>query len=304
MKILHVNNQASVGYNLSRAQREIGHESDLLARSDPGQRAPDIRATSVLSLYLQLLRIAPRYDLIHVHGGIGASGIGLLPYKTLGKRFISHFHGSELREGKQTSFAFICERLFVSTPDLLDHGGKVGGRELIHVPNPVTMEGVEVVDWETRLGELEHGASLRLAHMPTRRSVKGTSNVIKGVEDARARGANIELDLIESVHLDEAMRRLQNAHVCIDWLSSDYDIHGVVSIEAMIRGIPTICRIDERRYPEDIPIISAQPEDLSDRLLDICGDLGGLPDIGRRSREYALRYHEPINVARVIERYL
>ncbi len=304
MKILHVNNQASVGYNLSRAQRELGHRSDLLARNKQGQRGPDIPADSMGSLYLKLLRIAPRYDLIHVHGGIGISGLGLLPYKAFGKRFVSHFHGSELREGKQTSFAFLCERLFVSTPDLLDHSEKVGGRELIHIPNPVTMEGVEVVDWETRLMELVGGAPLRLAHMPTRRSVKGTSNVIKGVEDARARGANIELDLIESVHLDEAMRRLQNAHVCIDWLSSDYDIHGVVSIEAMIRGIPSICRIDERRYTEDIPIIAVQPKDLSDKLLDICGDPGRLPDIGRRSREYALRHHEPINVARMIERYL
>ncbi|MGA1848604.1 MAG: glycosyltransferase, partial [Thermoplasmatota archaeon] len=80
--------------------------------------------------------------------------------------------------------------------------------------------------------------------------------------------------------------------------------HGVVSVEAMVRGIPTICNIDPGMYPDDMPIIKASPADLEDRLVKLNDERASLPDIGRRSREYALRYHHPLSVARRIEEYI
>jgi hypothetical protein len=230
--------------------------------------------------------------------------MGLLPFKALKKRFFAHYHGSELREGVQTSFHFICEKLFISTPDLFRYSKNVDGRELIHVPNPVSIEGVEMVDWEKRVDELSSDGPLRIAHMPTRREVKGTQHVISGIERANDSGANLELDIIEGVFVDEAMKRLRNAHLCIDWMSPDYDIHGVVSLEAMVRGIPTICNIDRSMYPEDIPIIDCTPSELSRRLVDIWETRDRLPALGKRSRKYVERVHQPLSAARIIERYL
>jgi glycosyltransferase involved in cell wall biosynthesis len=304
MRILHVNNQASVGFMLSRAQRELGHESDLLAVRKTTQRVPDHSAKDVKGVALKLLKMAPRYDLIHVHGGIGISGVSLMPFKAAGKRFFAHYHGSELRENIQTSFSFMVERIFVSTPDLLNYSENVGGRELLHIPNPVFIENVIPVDWNQRERELETGKELRLAHLPSRREIKGTHNVIAAVERARKEGADIDLDIIEKVEVDEAMMRLQRAHVCIDWMSSDYMIHGVVSVEAMVRGIPTICNIDAGMYPDDIPIISATPGDLAYKLVELNDDRSALPEIGKLSREYALKYHHPVSVAKRIEEYI
>ncbi|MGA1793577.1 MAG: hypothetical protein ACMUHM_06470 [Thermoplasmatota archaeon] len=304
MRILHVNNQASVGYMLSRAQRELGHSSDLLAVRKQTQRPPDFEASDVKDVFIKLMRMAPRYDLIHVHGGVGISGVGLLPLKAAGKRFFAHYHGSELREDIQTSFHFMCERLFVSTPDLLRYAGNVSDRELIHIPNPVLMDGVEPVDWSLRKSELTGDSPLRISHMPTRRHVKGTDNVIQGVEEARSKGANIELDIIEGVFVDEAMARLENSHICIDWMSPDYDIHGVVSVEAMLRGIPTVCNIDRSMYPEDIPIIASGPEGLGKTLTDLWECRSDLPGIGSSSRNYAIRVHHPMTAAKKIEEFL
>jgi len=304
MRILHVNNQASVGYLLSRAQRELGHDSDLLAVRKQTQRPPDFEASDVKDVFIKLMKLAPRYDLIHVHGGVGISGVGLLPLKAAGKRFFAHYHGSELREDIQTSFHFICERLFVSTPDLLRYADNVSGRELIHIPNPVMMEGVKPVDWSMRGSDLTGDAPLRISHMPTRRHIKGTDNVIEGVEEARSLGAKIDLDIIEGVYVDEAMKRLEDSHICIDWMSPDYEIHGVVSVEAMLRGIPTICNIDRSMYPKDIPIIASKPEDLGRTLKDLWKGRGDLPATGQRSREYAERVHNPLIAAKRIEEYL
>jgi hypothetical protein len=258
----------------------------------------------VKDIFVKLLKMAPGYDLIHVHGGVGISGMGLLPFKALKKRFFGHYHGSELREGIQTSFHFICERLFISTPDLFRYAKNVSDRELIHIPNPVNMEGVKPVDWESRVNEISSDEPLRISHMPTRRKVKGTDNVIKAVEQANSQGANFKLDIIEGVFVDEAMERLENAHICIDWMSPDYDIHGVVSIEAIVRGIPTICNIDRSMYPDDIPIINSRPEELSKKLLEIWEGRSDLPSIGRKSREYAEKVHHPMSAARKIEEYL
>jgi len=304
MRILHVNNQASVGYLISRAQRVLGHESDLLAVKKLTQRAPDHEARDVKGIAVRLLKMAPRYDIIHVHGGIGISGVSLMPFKAAGKRFFAHYHGSELRENIQTAFHFMAERIFVSTPDLLRYGENVGGRELIHIPNPVFIENVSPVDWSERTEAFEKGEPLRLAHLPSRREIKGTDNVISSVKRAVERGAHLELDIIENVEVVEAMERLGSAHVCIDWMSPDYDIHGVVSVEAMLRGIPTICNIDPDLYPDDIPIIRASPGDLAEQLMKLYENKASLPVIGKRSREYALRYHQPLRVAERIEKYL
>ncbi len=304
MRILHVNNQASVGYLLSRAQREIGHESDLLAQYDPKQRAPDHTAVGVKGVFMKILSLAPRYDIIHVHGGIGISGIGMSPLKALGKRFFSHYHGSELRSNIQTSFHMLAERLFISTPDLKRYSKNVSGRELIHIPNPVFMEGVDPVNWNERLEHLSGEGPLKIAHLPSRREVKGTTNIIEAFEGAVSEGAKIELDIIENVTVEEAMKRLDLADICIDWMSNEYDIHGVVSIESMVRGIPTICNIDRSLYPEDIPIISSGPEDLKNVLVDMERKRSEIPNIGALSREYALRMHHPMKVAKIIEEYI
>lgn len=304
MRILHVNNQASVAYMISRAQRRQGHVSDLLAVPSPSRMPPDFPEPSVKRLFLKLLKLLPDYDLIHVHGGIGISGIGLSPFKAAGKRFFVHYHGSELREGIQTSFHPLAERIFVSTPDLLRYSDNVGGRKLVHIPNPVSMEGVERVDWDERIDRISGSGPIVVSHMPSVRSVKGTENVIRGVEGVNSDGARYDLRIIEDVPLEDAMKALSESDLCIDWMSPEYDIHGVVSVEAMIRGIPVICNIDRKMYPDDIPIKESKPGDLSDVLMDLWKRRSDLPSIGSRSADYARRTHHPDRVAELIGKYL
>jgi glycosyltransferase involved in cell wall biosynthesis len=304
MDILHVNNQASVAYLLSRAQREMGHRSDLLAVSNPMQETPDTSAGGIADIFLKVMRLAPKYDLVHVHGGIGISGLALYPYKLFGKRFFSHYHGSELREGKQTSFHSVAERIFVSTPDLLALRSKVGGREMVHVPNPVDIDHITVLDYKARLEELEKGEPLRIAHMPSLRSVKGTDNVVRSVEEANKAGCNMVLDIIEKAPHDEALARLSQAHLCVDWMSPEFRIYGVVSIEAMARGIPTVCNIDTSLYTPGVPIVPAGPKDLTKVLIGLVQDVSRLENISKMSIEYARSNHSPKHCAGIIERYL
>jgi len=224
--------------------------------------------------------------------------------KALKKRFFVHYHGSELRQNIQTSFHNLAEKIFISTPDLKRYSKNLGGRELIHIPNPVFTDGVNPVNWKDREEHLEGDEDLLIAHLPSVREVKGTENVISAVEDARSIGARITLDIIEDVTVDDAMKRLDRADICIDWMSTEYDIHGVVSVEAMLRAIPTICNIDRKLYSEEIPLIETKPERLSKVLLDLDSRRKDLPLMGERSREYVLDTHEPLKVAKLLERYI
>lgn len=304
MRILHVNNQASVGYLLSRSQRKLGHTSDLLAQRNPLQRPPDITAEGVKGVFLKIIKLAPGYDIIHVHGGIGISGLGMAPLKALNKRFFVHYHGSELRQNIQTSFHGLAERIFISTPDLFRYSKNLGGRKLIHIPNPVFTNGVVPVDWDSRMEHLESDEDLKIAHLPSVREVKGTENVMRAVDEAKKGGARLHLDIIEDVTVDQAMKRLDRADICVDWMSPDYDIHGVVSVESMLRSIPTICNIDRKLYDDSIPILDAGPNDLGDRLLELDSNRKDLPKIGALSRKYALETHDPMKVAQMLERYI
>src|SRR5256885_9029967 len=60
--------------------------------------------------------------------------------------------------------------------------------------------------------------SLRIAHAPSKRAVKGTADVLAAVDSLRARGAPVELDLIEGVPNREARLRYAAADVVIDQL--------------------------------------------------------------------------------------
>ena len=65
---------------------------------------------------------------------------------------------------------------------------------------------------------LPSGPTLKVAHAPTSRGVKGTDSVIEAVATLQREGVNIELDLIEGVVNSEVLRRLGDAHVVVDQL--------------------------------------------------------------------------------------
>jgi hypothetical protein len=198
----------------------------------------------------------------------------------------------------------LAETLFVSTPDLLELRGRVGGRELVHVPNPVEVDSAASDSYLERLRTIEEGGKVVVAHMPSLRSVKGTQNVVRAVAEANAQGGSLEMDIIENVTHEEAVARLSRAHLCVDWMSPDYRIYGVVSIEAMARGIPTICNVDPALYTDDLPVVPAGPERLCDVLLVHSRSVEKLTRLSRLSAEYTRAHHSPMVCAKIIERYL
>ncbi len=140
MRILHVENVAGVGSALSRAQRGLGHESDVLITwpnrfefevdhehvyQGKGMRLP--------SEMVKVLRTCRSYDVLHVHGGLTRKRIDILLSRMTTKQIlVGHYHGSETRQGYGLHYRRFIDLGVVATPDLLRWLPDID-----YVPNPV-----------------------------------------------------------------------------------------------------------------------------------------------------------------------
>jgi glycosyltransferase involved in cell wall biosynthesis len=133
--------------------------------------------------------------------------------------------------------------------------------------------------------------------------------VIGAVESLQARGAPIELDLIEGVPNRDARLRYAAADVIVDQLKIGW--YGMFAIESMALAKPVVVYLDEEAAAEteeafglELPLVRADEENLENVLAGLVEVRETLPELGRRSREYAERVHSHTSVAeRVLEIY-
>jgi hypothetical protein len=156
-------------------------------------------------------------------------------------------------------------------------------------------------DWKP--ATTEPGVVVRVAHAPSKRAVKGTEAVIAAVEALRARGAPIELDLIEGVPNREARLRYAAADVIVDQLKIGW--YGMFAIESMALAKPVVVYLDEEAAVEteeafglELPLVRADEGSLETVLAGLLEVRETLPELGRRSREYVERVHAHTSVAR------
>jgi hypothetical protein len=110
------------------------------------------------------------------------------------------------------------------------------------------------------------------------------------------------------------VRFCDRADIAVDQLM--IGAYGTVSIEMMAKGVPVVCRIRDdlrRYYPDDLPIVSAEPgigsrSDSGQDIYSVLEDLILRPeqwhDLGKRGLDYVTREHEMHSVAaRVLPLY-
>jgi hypothetical protein len=125
----------------------------------------------------------------------------------------------------------------------------------------------------------------------------------------RARGAPIELDLIEGVPNREARLRYAAADVIVDQLRIGW--YGMFAIESMALAKPVVVHLDDAAAAEteeafglELPLVRADEGSLENVLAGLLEVRETLPELGRRSREYVERVHAHTSVGgRVLEIY-
>jgi hypothetical protein len=152
---------------------------------------------------------------------------------------------------------------------------------------------------------------LRVVHAPSHRGAKGTRHIVEAVQSLQSKGFVIELDLVEGLSRQAALQRYRDADVAVDQLLAGW--YGGFAVETMAIAKPVICYLRDRdlqkmsaEFRADIPIVNASATDIEGVLASICRmESGKLMEIGRRSRRFAEKWHDPSRAAAITtQRYL
>ena len=320
MRVLHspVNVAGGPGA-ISAGLRALGVESTLLVFNErPFQRGFDVnlrlRDTSRLgsvpfNLPKQLRALGwgvRNFDLFHFHAGLTLAPQRLtLPLlRRRRKGIVFQSWGSDLRGRRASEVAYLQQADAVIVGSFLTRRLSPRGRwpdyDVVH-------PAIVLDEWEP--APADPGDTMRVAHAPSKRAVKGTESVIAAVEALRSRGAPIELDLIEGVPNREARKRYAAADVVVDQLRIGW--YGMFAIESMALAKPVVVHLDEEAAAEteealglELPLVRADEVDLEDVLAGLVEVRESLTELGRRSRAYVERVHGHRQVARqVLEIY-
>ncbi len=131
------------------------------------------------------------------------------------------------------------------------------------------------------------------------RNIKSTHIYVPLIERLKAEGHNVELVFINDVP-NRLVRYYQlQADIVVDMLT--VGTFGANVREAMMLGKPTICymrpewleimRSEVPEYVDELPVVNANPSTIYDVLRDLLENPEKRQEIGRRSREFAVKWH-------------
>lgn len=192
-------------------------------------------------------------------------------------------------------FRLFSEKLFVMNPDLA-----------YIVPDAVFLPYLQFDLEEWCPVTLPIREEVVIAHAPSDRKIKGTAKVIEAVESLQKKGLPIRFELIENKPFNQVKGILEKADILVDQLYIGW--YGALAMEGMALGKPVLSYVrvqDVRRagIKEDIPIVNVTSRTLEEKLTKLIKDRTLRQKIGRSSRRYVERFHNPTAIARMLESY-
>lgn len=137
-----------------------------------------------------------------------------------------------------------------------------------------------------------------VVHAPTHRQFKGTQHIEEAISQLQKEASFSYVELNGKSHR-EVQALFYKADIIIDQVLCG--TYGNVSVEAMAFGKPVICYIRPdlaKTYPADLPIISANPDNLFYELRRLVLDPELRHDTGKKGRHYVEKYHDAAFVIR------
>jgi glycosyltransferase involved in cell wall biosynthesis len=320
-----VHNISGIPGSLARAERDAGLKS--VAVCYPNRYGfPADRILKQGAPLENLLKNTAAHDVFNFHFGNGFfdQAIGDLDYlKRSGKIVNLFFHGCDVRDSKRViakyeysacreCWPMACnanrkeirrwadahaDNILVSTPDLLEFFERA-----VWLPQSVSVAAIQATaELERRPQRLprEQRARIRIAHAPSSPQLKGTHYIREAVAELVAAGQLIELVELTGMTHDGVLKALAASDIVVDQLL--IGAYGVVTIEALALGKPTICYIrDDLRshYKGALPVFAATVETIRDRITELIERCEEWPAIGGASMSYAWRVHDETAVAK------
>ncbi len=143
---------------------------------------------------------------------------------------------------------------------------------------------------------------IKIVHAPSDRLTKGTEILLSTFKKLKPKYP-IELLLVENVPHQKAIEIYQQADIAVDQLTIPW--YGGFSVEMMALGIPVISYLGNGElikrfvpYWSEIPIVNANKNNLKDVLENLIVSSSLRSEIGKKSRNFVVEYHDPLKIAK------
>lgn len=136
-----------------------------------------------------------------------------------------------------------------------------------------------------------------VVHAPTSPQYKGTKYVLAAVE-ALEKKYDFDFQLVQGVAHEEAKRIFRRADIIVDQLLGGG--YGGLSTEGMAMGKTVVVWVSPKAregYPEDVPVVSANPDTIEAQLRVALNDVDLRRDLGVRGPAYVRKYHDAPKIA-------
>ncbi len=216
------------------------------------------------------------FDIYHFDGDIPFVYGDRILGKLRGKHIVTHFFGSELRKWGMNPY--LNGRAELRLTSELDHT-KIDP-SLVFVPIPFEAEEIAPRKDENR--------TLRIGHSPTRRTAKGTEDIIAVINRLKAK-LRFDFLLIEGVSHRKCMELKSTCDIGIDQVGNYAGTgYGRSGLEFLALGIPTITEIPsmyEHLLPNH-PFVNAAKENLEDVLHRVLTDF----DLRQGKKQHGIQW--------------
>jgi glycosyltransferase involved in cell wall biosynthesis len=290
-------NTAGVPWANVQALRRRGVEAQLVVferyklhpEADWSLDRPPGFARGQLAQWRAFARLLPRTDVFHFYFGLTlvpkAAQFPLL--RAARRKAVFHYLGSDIR-GKTTQQLAFGKRADAEVVGSYDALRWVPEAEVI--PPGVDLARFSPAPPSDR-------ARPRVVHAPSSRRRKGTEAVVAACE-----GLDVDLEIVEGLHHEEAQRRFRDADLVVDQLNAGW--YGLFAIECMALGKPVLTYLHdeavqrtEEAFGVRVPVVNVTRETLRERIAALAADGERRRRIGADSRTYVERVHDLERVA-------
>jgi hypothetical protein len=143
-----------------------------------------------------------------------------------------------------------------------------------------------------------------VVHAPSQRDVKGTERILAALDRLKSEGVRFELRLLQGLTTLQVLDELTAADVLVDQLYFPY--HGKLTLEGMASGcaVATCNREDYEPFPAGRPICHIDSARIDDQLRPLLTDRNERVRLAAAGRRHVEHHHDHVKVANRMLQYL
>ncbi len=203
------------------------------------------------------------FDIYVLEGGMSfyRDGRDVRKLREKGAHIVSNYHGLDLR--MRGAIRPVWEATELHTTCEFDLYQRYDELEYLFLPFDTSLVPVAK----------PRGSRIRICHAPRIRSVKGTEEILRAVDNL-SRTLPVEMVLIENMSHGEALELKASCHIAIDQIARGDMGYGVNSLESLSMGICTVTNLSGayREFIPDHPFALAHRDNLEKVLRELVLD--------------------------------